>query len=156
MGARYWQAVDPQPTEDGNMSDAKPTFHLSVVASDVDASIDFYRTLGVPIPDEANWQSHHVGIPINGSALDLDSLEMTKGFDDKWSDTGGVILIIRVPTRDEVDVTYKRVVGAGHPGHLEPIDAFWGSRYAVVRDPDSNYIGIMSPQDESLASEPPV
>jgi hypothetical protein len=48
------------------MSDAKPTFGLSVVARDVDASIAFYRALGVPIPEEANWRSHHVGIPING------------------------------------------------------------------------------------------
>jgi uncharacterized glyoxalase superfamily protein PhnB len=137
------------------MSDAKPTFGISVVVRDVDASIAFYRTLGVPIPDEANWRSHHVGIPIDGSALDLDSVEMTKGYDDKWNATG-VILIIRVPTRDEVDATYKRVVGAGHPGHLEPIDAFWGARYAVVRDPDGNHIGIMSPQDESRGGEPPV
>jgi uncharacterized glyoxalase superfamily protein PhnB len=137
------------------MSDVKPTFQVSVVARDVDASVAFYRTLGVPIPDEAIWQSHHVGIPINGSDLDLDSLEMTQGYDDNWDGTG-LILIMRVPTRDDVDVTYKRVVGAGHPGHLEPIDAFWGCRYAVVRDPDGNYIGIMSPQDESRSAKPPV
>jgi uncharacterized glyoxalase superfamily protein PhnB len=137
------------------MSDAKPTFGVSVVASDVDASIAFYRTLGVPIPDEANWRSHHVGIPIDGSALDLDSVELTKGYDDGWSGTG-VILIMRVPTREAVDEAYKRVVGAGHPGHLEPIDAFWGARYAVVLDPDGNQIGIMSPTDELLGGAPPV
>src|SRR5262245_12882260 len=51
---------------EGIMSDAKPTFGVSVVTSDVDASLAFYRALGVAIPDEANWRSHHVGIPIDG------------------------------------------------------------------------------------------
>jgi uncharacterized glyoxalase superfamily protein PhnB len=137
------------------MSDAKPTFGLSVVASDVDTSIGFYRTLGVPIPDEANWRSHHVGIPINGASLDLDSVDLTKGFDAKWNGTG-VVLIMRLPTRDAVDEAYERVVDAGHPGHLEPFDAFWGARYAVVLDPDGNHIGLMSPMDESLGGESPV
>jgi len=137
------------------MTDAKPTFSVSVVASDIDASVGFYRALGVSIPDEANWQSHHVGIPINGADLDLDSVELTKGYDDKWDGTA-VILIMRVPTREAVDDTYKRVVAAGHPGHLGPIDAFWGARYAVVRDPDGNHVGIMSPQDESRSAKPPV
>jgi uncharacterized glyoxalase superfamily protein PhnB len=137
------------------MSDAKPTFGLTVVAGDVDASIAFYRTLGVPIADEANWRSHHVGIPMNGADLDLDSVDLTKGFDPKWNGTG-VVLIMRLPTRDAVDEAYKRVVDAGHPGHLEPFDAFWGARYAVVLDPDGNHIGLMSPSDESLGSAPPV
>jgi len=154
MGARYWQAVGSQ-TRGIAVSDATPTFGVSLVVADVDASIGFYRTLGVAIPDDANWESHHVGIPIQGSALDLDSVALTKGYDDKWNGTG-VILIIRVPTREGVDETYKRVVDAGHAAHLEPIDAFWGARYAVVRDPDGNHIGIMSPQDQSLGGPPPV
>jgi uncharacterized glyoxalase superfamily protein PhnB len=137
------------------VSDTKPTFGLSVVASDVDATIGFYRALGAPIPDDANWRSHHVGIPIDGTALDLDSVALTKGYDDNWNGTG-VIVIMRVPTREEVDEVYKRVVAAGHAGHLEPIDAFWGARYAVVRDPDGNHVGIMSPQDEARSSAPPV
>jgi uncharacterized glyoxalase superfamily protein PhnB len=137
------------------VNDATPTFGISLVTGDVDASIAFYRALGVPIPDEANWRSHHVGIPITGSQFDLDSVELTKGYDAAWQGTG-VIVIMRVPTREAVDEAYARVVGAGHPGHLEPFDAFWGARYAVVRDPDGNHIGIMSPQDESLGGPPPV
>ena len=40
--------------------------------------------------------------------------------------------------------------------HLEPIDAFWGARYAVVNDPDGNHVGIMSPSDEEHRSVPGV
>jgi predicted enzyme related to lactoylglutathione lyase len=28
-----------------------------------------------------------------------------------------------------------------------PWDAFWGSRYAIVADPDGNHVGIMSPSE---------
>jgi uncharacterized glyoxalase superfamily protein PhnB len=137
------------------MSDSKPTFGMSVVSSDVDASIAFYRTLGVPIPDEASWRSHHVGIPIQGTDLDLDSVDLTKGYDANWDGTG-VILIMRVPTREAVDETYENVLRAGHPSQLAPIDAFWGARYAVVRDPDGHPVGIMSPSDESRGGAPPI
>ena len=36
-----------------------------------------------------------------------------------------------------------------------PIDAFWGSRYAVVVDPDGNRIGLKSPVDPAFRSRPP-
>jgi len=137
------------------VSDAKPTFGLSVVVADVDRSIEFYRTLGVQIPYEANWRSHHVGVPIEGSDFDLDSIELTKGYDQAWSGSG-VIMMLRVPTREAVDETYTRVVDAGHESQLAPIDAFWGARYAVVRDPDGNAVGVMSPMDESRGGPPPV
>ena len=32
------------------------------------------------------------------------------------------------------------MVAAGFEGHLEPWDAFWGQRYATLRDPDG--IGV--------------
>ena len=37
----------------------------------------------------------------------------------------------------EVDATYAELTGAGADGHLEPWDAYWGMRYAVVHDPDA-------------------
>ena len=101
------------------MSEAKPIFGVSVVCSDVDASIAFYRTLGVPIPDDANWRSHHVGIPIDGSDLDLDSTELTKGYDGAWSGSG-VILIMRVPSREAVDEAYRAWSMADIPGTSRP------------------------------------
>ncbi|HEY2811873.1 MAG TPA: VOC family protein [Acidimicrobiales bacterium] len=137
------------------MTDATSTFGVSLVTRDVDATIEFFRTLGVNIPDSANWRSHHVGIEIETSGLDLDSVELTKSFDPAWSGSA-VVLILRVPTRDAVDDTYTRAMDAGHPSQLAPFDAFWGARYAVVRDPDGNAIGIMSPQDESRSSPPPI
>jgi uncharacterized glyoxalase superfamily protein PhnB len=43
-----------------------------------------------------------------------------------------------------VDATYARLVAAGYEGHLEPWDAFWGMRYAVIHDPDGNGIDLFA------------
>ena len=61
-----------------------------------------------------------------------------------------------VDTRDDVDRLYAKVQAAGHPVGQEPYDAFWGSRYAIVFDPDGNQIGIKSPVDTAHAYEPPI
>lgn len=37
-----------------------------------------------------------------------------------------------------------------------PYDAFWGARYAVIRDPEGNSVGLESPLDEGKRSWPPV
>jgi uncharacterized glyoxalase superfamily protein PhnB len=37
------------------------------------------------------------------------------------------------------------VSAAGHALIKPPHDAFWGARYALVRDPDGNVLGLMGP-----------
>jgi uncharacterized glyoxalase superfamily protein PhnB len=44
---------------------------------------------------------------------------------------------------------------AGYTSQQEPYDAFWGSRYAILEDPDGNAVGIMSPMDDAYRSAPP-
>jgi uncharacterized glyoxalase superfamily protein PhnB len=44
-----------------------------------------------------------------------------------------------------VDRLYGALVDAGYEGHLEPWDAFWGQRYATVRDPDGNGVDLFAP-----------
>ena len=58
-------------------------------------------------------------------------------------------------SRDEVDEIYAELVAASYPGRQPPYDAFWGSRYAIVEDPDRNPVGLMSPIDDERRSWPP-
>lgn len=39
-----------------------------------------------------------------------------------------------------VDRTYRDLIGAGGTEHRAPWDAFWGQRYAQLKDPDGNVI----------------
>jgi catechol 2,3-dioxygenase-like lactoylglutathione lyase family enzyme len=145
------------------MTDALPGPVLTGVnlfCKDLAATVAFYRRLGLDVDDGHPWSGHHIEVPMaNGIQLELDSVELTKGYDRAFVEpaAGGSrnVIIFHLPTREAVDLTFTELTAAGHPGHLEPIDAFWGARYAVVDDPDGNAVGLMSPVDTNLRSEPP-
>jgi uncharacterized glyoxalase superfamily protein PhnB len=45
----------------------------------------------------------------------------------------------------DVDEVYARVTGGGFEGEKEPWDAFWGQRYALLRDPDGVEVNLYAP-----------
>lgn len=135
------------------MSSGNPTtasFNMvDLTAADVVKTVEFYRMVGVDIPQEKVWvedgAAHHVEAPLaDGVVLGINSRELTARYDDAGR---GSYLIFTVGTREAVDVKYSELTSAGYQGHLEPFDAFWGARYAVVDDPDGKHVGIMSPSD---------
>lgn len=134
---------------------------VSLVVKDMSKTIAFYRLLGVDIPEDSIWLQdgvgHHVTVKQgSGLNLDFDSEAMTRAYDPAWkAGSGGNTIIFHSPTREAVDEIYNDMTSAGHSGHLAPFDAFWGARYAVIDDPDGNYVGIMSPMDEKYGSAPP-
>lgn len=61
----------------------------------------------------------------------------------------------RTATRDEVDALYADLVKHGGAGRQPPYDAFWGSRFAIVDDPDGHPVGLLSPVDPARRFWPP-
>jgi uncharacterized glyoxalase superfamily protein PhnB len=61
-----------------------------------------------------------------------------RSFRSDWSrETGNQLaLAFDCGSPKEVDETYSRVVAAGFDGEMDPWDAFWGQRYAQLRDPN--------------------
>lgn len=110
---------------------------IGIVASDMDRSIRFYRLLGLDVP-ETPQEGHIDAFLANGVRLMLDSEDVVRSFRPEWSRTTGnqIGIAIECSTAAEVDETYTRVVAAGFDGEKEPWDAFWGQRYAQLRDPD--------------------
>jgi catechol 2,3-dioxygenase-like lactoylglutathione lyase family enzyme len=110
---------------------------IGIVASDMAASIRFYRLLGLDVPDTPSEGHVDTFLP-NGVRFMLDGEEVIRSFRPDWSrKTGNQISIaLECDDPDEVDVVYRRVVEAGFDGEKEPWDAFWGQRYAQLRDPD--------------------
>ena len=110
---------------------------LGLVVSDMATSIRFYRLLGLDVPETPDEGHVDTFLP-NGVRFMLDSEETVKSFRPDWSrETGNQLaLAFECASPAEVDVTYGRVVAAGFAGETEPWDAFWGQRYAQLRDPD--------------------
>jgi len=68
----------------------------------------------------------------------LDSEEVVKSFRPDWTREIGnqLALAFECASPAEVDEVYERIVDAGFHADKEPWDAFWGQRYAQLRDPD--------------------
>ena len=127
--------------------------HLFV--KDVAATVAFYRRAGLEFEYVGKQFARAEG---DRAALEIGSYELTRGYDAGFREpaTGGATALqVGVASRDAVDAAYADLTAAGFAGHLAPIDAFWGARYAEVRDPDGNLVGFQSPVDENRRSAPP-
>lgn len=146
----------------------KPIFdQINLVCGDLDASIAFYRRLGVKFPDDRVWRTstgaHHASAAEQaadrGIDFDLDSAAFAPHWNAGWKGQanlrGRVVVGFQVPAREDVDAIYRDMTGAGYRGLQEPWDAFWGARYAIVEDPDGIAVGLMSPISPDMKSPPP-
>lgn len=136
---------------------------LNLVARDMDATLAFYRRLGLNIPEEAVWgtesAAHHVDLKSpEGFGLDFDSEALAGRYNEGFEPSrpsGRTLIGFRVASREAVDTRYADLTSAGHTGLQPPYDTFWGARYAIVEDPDGRAVGIMSPSDPERRSAPP-
>lgn len=120
---------------------------VGVVVSDMAEAMAFYRRLGIDLPPEADSQPHVEVQLAGGLRMVWDTVEVVRSFDPGWTPPAGghgVGLAFACDSPAEVDATYADLVAAGHHGHLEPWDAFWGQRYAVVHDPDGNSVDLFA------------
>jgi len=108
---------------------------IGIVSSDLARTRAFYRLLGIEF---AEGDDHVEATMPNGLRLMVDTEDVIRSFDADWSRATGnqVALAFACDSPAEVDELYTQVVAAGFDGHKEPWDAFWGYRYAQLRDPD--------------------
>jgi catechol 2,3-dioxygenase-like lactoylglutathione lyase family enzyme len=119
---------------------------LGIVVSDMAKSIRFYRLVGLDVPETPDEGHVDTFLP-NGVRFMLDSEETVRSFRPDWSrETGNQLaLAFECNTPAEVDELYERVIGGGFEGDAEPWDAFWGQRYAQLRDPDGIPVDLYAP-----------
>jgi len=121
---------------------------VGLVVADMARSLAFYRRLGLDVPADADAEPHVEATLPGGLRLAWDTVETIRSFDAGWAPpTGGhrVALAFLCDGPGEVDAVHRELVEAGHEGHLEPWDAVWGQRYAVVHDPDGNAVDLFAP-----------
>ena len=98
---------------------------IGIVTSNMGRSIEFYRVLGLDVPETPD-EGH------------VDSEDVIRSFRPDWMRQAGnqVALAFECESPADLDQVYARVVAAGFDGEKEPWDAFWGQRYAQLLDPD--------------------
>jgi uncharacterized glyoxalase superfamily protein PhnB len=128
---------------------------INVVVRDMAAAVSFYRRLGWMI--ETPMPEHSRTVLPNGLRIEFDTRESVGVWDSGYSGgTGGSTLLgVETTTRDEVDELYGDLLAHGGRGRQSPYDAFWGSRFAIVEDPDGNPVGLLSPVTDALRFWPP-
>ncbi|MBP2456004.1 VOC family protein [Mycolicibacterium lutetiense] len=118
---------------------------IEIVAKDVPASLDFYRLLGLEVP-QPDGPHAEVALP-GGNRLAFDTEEVIAGMHPGWTPPAGpgrVALAFGLDSPADVDALYARLTDAGYPGALKPFDAPWGQRYATVEDPDGTSVDLFA------------
>jgi catechol 2,3-dioxygenase-like lactoylglutathione lyase family enzyme len=119
---------------------------IGIVVADLARAVAFYRELGLEFPD--NGEGHIEAQLPGGLRFMLDTEETVRSFDPEWSPPSGgghrSAIAFRCDSPAEVDETYARLLEVGGEAHKEPWDAFWGMRYAEVKDPDGNMVDLFA------------
>ena len=127
---------------------------INLQASDVTATVAFCRLLG--IEPTAPPDFGHVEFHFGAVSLEFDEPASVEVWNSGADASGhSAVITLAVEDRASVDTIWQRVVDAGHGSAQRPFDAFWGSRFAIVVDPDGNQFGLMSPRSDEHRSWPP-
>jgi catechol 2,3-dioxygenase-like lactoylglutathione lyase family enzyme len=130
------------------MAIAPTSVVIELVTADLQRSLEFYRLLGLAVP-EPDGPHVEVDLP-GGNKLAFDTEEVIAGMHPGWkppTSTGRIALAFGLTGPADVDALFTKLTDAGHPSTLEPFDAPWGQRYATVTDPDGTSVDLFAALD---------
>jgi catechol 2,3-dioxygenase-like lactoylglutathione lyase family enzyme len=117
---------------------------IGIIAKDMAKTMSFYRTLGLPIPEQADGEFNYDFTTQNGLILGFLAEAAAKQADPNFKTPVGqsINLQFMVNSPDKVDEIHASLIKAGYTSYAEPWDAFWGQRFARVTDPDGRVVNI--------------
>lgn len=119
---------------------------LGIVTKDLQRTVNFYGQLGVELKPHEEGSEHWEGVTHSGLRLMVDTETLMKKINPDWQPTPGgrVSLCFLQASPKDVDQVYKTLTESGAEGVKAPWDAFWGQRYATVKDPDGNPVDLFA------------
>lgn len=126
--------------------------YVAFVVADLERSLHFYRTLGLPLPEGAHLTAEgqpedHAEVSVNGLRVAWETEALTRQVHPTWTPPAGgarLSVAFEAPTPAEVNTVAARMAAAGFSVEAAPYDAFWGQRYATLQDPDGNGIDVFA------------
>lgn len=128
-------------------------YMVGIVVEDMVKAVEFYRRLGVEIP-EGHEKMQHVPIKMSGMTMFLTTKPMNKRWDPARTDASGgyrIILEFYLKTRQAVDEKYAELMGYGYESHVAPYETEFNIYFAMVNDPDGNTILLSGDEGDALA-----
>ena len=117
-------------------------YMVGVIVTDMARSVEFYRRLGVDIP-EGSESKQHVPLQMNGVTFFLHSERLNRVWDPvKAAPSGGyrVVLEFYLETIEAVDAKFQEMVDYGYETHFAPYETPIKTYFAMINDPDGNSI----------------
>jgi uncharacterized glyoxalase superfamily protein PhnB len=124
-------------------------YMLGLIVQDMGRSLEFYRRLGLAIPEGSEAMTHVEVKMGSGLTFFLDSRpsRWDPGYvrrDDSGSQEATnnyrSILEFYLQTQEAVEAKYAELTGPGYQGYRTPYETAFGMCFAMVNDPDGNTI----------------
>jgi len=121
---------------------------LYLFVEDIGATSAFYSALGLKVEQisdmfgRATWEGEVV--------LEFGTKQLTESYDPNFNEptsSSKSTINFELASVSAVDTKFEQLAQLGYVGHLAPIDALWQARFAIIEDPDGNYVGLHSPRD---------
>lgn len=121
-------------------------YMLGLIVQDMSKSLEFYRRLGLAIPEGSEEQTHVSVKMESGLTLFLDSNpalwdpRFVRSDGPGRTDSSNSILEFYLKTREAVDAKYTELTSLGYQSYRAPYETSFGMYFAMINDPDGNII----------------
>lgn len=122
---------------------------VGIIATDMAATLRFYRMLGLAIPAAADSEPNVDFTTPEGLVLGFLSEALARTADPTFVTPVGQAMNLQFECGSpaEVDALHKQLTDAGYTSHADPWNAFWGQRFARVVDPDGRIVNFYATLD---------
>ena len=117
-------------------------YMIGVIVADMAKSVEFYRRLGVDIPEGSETQPH-VKVKMGELTFFLHDKKLNAKWDSAKTEAAGgyrIVLEFYLGDREAVDAKYAEMIGYGYQSHFAPYDTPIKTYFAMIDDPDGNTI----------------
>jgi uncharacterized glyoxalase superfamily protein PhnB len=125
-----------------------PVNAIGLITTNMERTLEFYKILGLNFQKYS--EGHYEATTESGFRLMVDSLDLIMQINPKHEHKVGTSLVLahKVNSPREVDLIYDKLLEAGFYSVKPPWDAFWGQRYASVRDFEGNQVDLFECLDK--------
>lgn len=117
-------------------------YMVGVIVEDMTRAVEFYRRLGVDIP-EGSESKGHVEVKMGQMTFFLTTKQINAKWDPARTDASGgyrMILEFYLETPEAVDAKYAEMMAYGYQPHYAPYQTNFNTYFALLDDPDGNTI----------------